>query len=216
MLAIALIVGEPARAQEKYLRLSVVDLQENPIELVEFTLGGKSSTGITDSNGKARILLANETESNVEVELRIVGAPKGKDYVFISPWDKRVRIPSFRDASQNAVKIVLAERGVRLLLEDPRALKALASTIIYKESPGLNAEQPPERRREAALAEVSRLFNLQPEEILRAIQAWGEKAKNPLEAAQADFIAQNYSKASAEQVRSRLYAGGATSAVAEC
>src|SRR5262249_45485137 len=108
--AIALIVCGVTRAQEKYLHLSVVDLQENPIELVELTLSGKSSTGVTDSNGKARIRLAPETEPNIEVELRIVGAPK--DYVFISPWDKRVRIPSFRDASQNVVKIVMAERGI--------------------------------------------------------------------------------------------------------
>jgi tetratricopeptide (TPR) repeat protein len=47
------------------------------------------------------------------------------------------------------------------------------------------------------MAEVARQFDLPKEEIIRAIQAWGEKAKDPFDKAQADFIAKNYAKASA-------------------
>jgi hypothetical protein len=192
--AMALIVCGLARAQEKYLHISVVDPRGKPIQLVELTTSGKSSTSVTDSNGKVTLRLAPETDSNIEVELVIGSAPK--DMVFISPWDGRVRVPPFGDASQNVVKIVLDERGNRRMLEDPEARRAMATTIIYIGSPGLALGQSPEARREAALAETSRLFGLPSDEIVRAILDLGEKAKDPFDKAQADFIAKNYAKAS--------------------
>src|SRR5262245_52817654 len=109
--AMALIVCGLARAQEKYLHISVVDPRRKPIELVELTTSGKGSTGVTDSNGKVTLRLAPETDSNTEIELVIGGA--AKNMVFISPWDGRVRVPPFSNASQHVVKIVLGERGNR-------------------------------------------------------------------------------------------------------
>lgn len=146
---IAFTVFRPVLAQDKYLHLSVVDLSDKPIELVQLTVSVKSSTGTTNSDGKARILLTSKTPPSTEVEVRITSAPV--DLVFISPWDKRVRVPSFRNASQNEVKIVLAERGIRRLLEDPRAIKAMIENYIEKSESRSVAEGLAKRWRSSAL-----------------------------------------------------------------
>ncbi len=202
VLALSFFCGE-ILAQERTLQISVVDLQDKPIEFVQLTTTAKSTTEVTNSDGKATIKLLENTPINSEVGLRITGTPKDKDYVFISPWDKRVVVPS-------KVTIVLAERGIRQLLEDPRALRALASNIIRDEAPGSSLGDSPELRREVAIAEVAKQFELPKDEIIRAIQAWGEKAKDPYDKAQADFIAKNYAKASAGFAEARRLRKAAT------
>src|SRR5262245_37090811 len=56
--AVTLAIWATAPAQEKDLRLSVVDPRGKPIELVELTPRGKGGGGVTDSNGKAELRLA--------------------------------------------------------------------------------------------------------------------------------------------------------------
>lgn len=179
------------RAQERVLHVSVVDLQGKSIQLVRLTTNAESSTEITNSDGKA-VIKVKGVPFNTEVELRISVKPEDKviDYVFISPWNGRVKVPG-------SDTVVLAERGIRQMLEDPRALRALASNIIRDEAPSSSLRESPEQRRESAIAEVARQFGLPKDEIVKAILAWGDKAKDPFDKAQADFIAKNYAKASA-------------------
>lgn len=181
--------------QDKSLSFTVVDLQGKPIEFVELAVSGISSPAVTDKQGKARIRLSSEIRPNTEVEVRLARSPR--NMVFISPWDGRITIPGFREVADDDSKIVLAERGSRFLLEDVRALKALVSNILLHEAPQTSLEEALERRRETAMAEIFRLFGLKQDEAIRALRLWREKAKDPFEKAQADFLARNFSKASA-------------------
>lgn len=177
--AAAVLLYSAIYAQKRVLHITVVDMQGKPIESVNLTTTEYSSHGITNSDGKVTIPLATETPLNIMVELLISGP---KDFVFIEPWDKRVR-------EDRVIKIVLAEKGSSQLLEDPRALKALFSIIAQNEaSLGMG--------REAGLVAASLQFGLPKEEIVRAIRYWGGKAKSYFDKAQADFKGKNYAQAS--------------------
>lgn len=189
---VTLVAYGSANAQEKTLRVSVVDLQNRPIESIELTAGG-SSPRPTNSQGHARIPLASETKPNEEVELLITSPPN--KLVFISPWNSRVRVPPFTNSSANSVTIVLAERGIKDLLTDERALNAIANIVGNRWPLPQILEQSTEMRREAVLNKVAKEFDLKVDELTQALQEWSKKAKDPIERGKAALAAGNYTDA---------------------
>src|SRR3954470_4292969 len=95
------------RAEQGVLVVHVKDLHDHPIENVRFRAGdtsvsapttkqspqGSTAAGqtATDSFGEARVRLGAQTKPNDVILLEIVGYPKDKDLVFISPRGKKTR-----------------------------------------------------------------------------------------------------------------------------
>ena len=179
------------------LVVHVADPQDRPIAGVVLSTKGDGSTGPpTSLAGKTRIRLAPQTRPNNSVSLQVVRAPK--DFVFLSPWDSRVRVPPFENESENFVQVVLAERGDRALLENGKALATLASRINAANAPKAITEVVTEEQRRAARGEVAREFGLEPDEVHRAIRDWGQKAKDPYEKGLSALYEENYPEASRE------------------
>ena len=153
-------------AEEGILVIHVVDTQNKPIGGVRLTTRGDGSISPpTDRVGKTRIKLALQTLPNSEVSLQIAKALK--DMVFISPWDGRVRVSPFENESQNYVSIVLAERGSRELLINPKALASLAAKINTENAPQTSQQQDlTAEQRRAVLEEQAKIFGLNPDESI--------------------------------------------------
>jgi tetratricopeptide (TPR) repeat protein len=201
--AIAIIVSYSiANAEEHYLIVQATDTQGRPIADIVITATGDSSQPITDISGKARIKLASETKPNDEITLLIVRSPEKKDLVLISPWNNRVRVPPFDNATQHVAEIVLEERGIRRLLESEQALIALASRLNAATAPKAINEKTTDEQRKAALEEVSKAFGLKPEDVDKAIRVWGERTNDPYEKGLAALYEKNYPKATEELTRS--------------
>jgi tetratricopeptide (TPR) repeat protein len=181
-------------AEEGVLIIHVADVHDQPIRGVGLTTKGDGSISPpTDVAGKTRIKLPIQTRSNSEVSLQVVRAPK--DMVFISPWDGRVRVPPFENESQNYASIVLAERGSRELLSNPKALAAVAATINSGNAPKSPDEKLTAEQRHTVLEEQAKAFGLKPDEVDRAIREWGNKTKDPYEKGLAALYAENYPEA---------------------
>jgi hypothetical protein len=86
----------------------------------------------------------------------VVRAPK--DLVFISPWDARVRIPPFENEAQNFVCLVLAQRGDRMLLEDPRSRQTMAARINAANARRTPTEKLTDEQRREPLEELARAY----------------------------------------------------------
>ena len=83
--------------------------------------------------------------------MQIEKAPR--DLVFVSPWDGRILVPPFENESENYAPIVLAERGDRALLENPRPL---AERINAELSPKNTSKEITQEQRQAARALVAK------------------------------------------------------------
>lgn len=180
-------------AQDRVLRILVVDLEGKPIPRIELSVRGASSTGITQDDGKANIVLAPLTAPNSEIKLYIVSAPK--EYVFISPWEAQVRVPPFENATPNSIQVVMAEKGLRALLEDHRSLVAAAEAIKRANDWRLGKDILPKEKRVEALKTVAEAFGLDPKDLDQALRELEDKAKDPYEKGQSALYSKNYVEA---------------------
>jgi tetratricopeptide (TPR) repeat protein len=190
---VAILFGHLVNAQDRLLRILVVDLEGKPIPGIQLSARGASSVGITTDDGKVTIVLAPQTAANSEVKLYIVDAPK--EYVFISPWESQIRVPPFDNATSNSVQVVLAEKGLRALLEDHRALVAAAEAIKRAADWRIGKEILPREKRVETLTTVAEVFGLDPKDLDQALRELEEKAKDPYEKGMSAFYTENYSEA---------------------
>jgi tetratricopeptide (TPR) repeat protein len=182
-----------AFAEQGILVVHVSDPQDRPIENVRLATQGDGSTGApTSGPGRTRIKLAAQTRAKTWVTLQII---QPQNLVFVSPWDKRVQVPPFENESENFVPVVLIERGNRLALESGQALVAITSKVNQANSVKAN-QTGDQRSDQTALQDVAREFGLAPEEVDRAIRAWGTKATDPYEKGLAALYERSYPEAS--------------------
>jgi tetratricopeptide (TPR) repeat protein len=137
------------------------------------------------------------------VLLEIVGYPKDKDLVFISPWDKWTHVPAFDNEAKNFVAVTLAERGDRACLENTTCIRAAAAQINRENAPKTaTARRTSEDQSKEALATIARQFGLDPKEIDQAIRAWGERSEDPHDQGLAALYEKRYSEASMDLEKS--------------
>ena len=178
-----------ARAEQGILVLYVADVEGKALSRVRISVKGDGGTDET-KEGKARIRLAPQTKPGSSVTLALLPPT---NLVFISPYDERVQVPSFENESANYVSVTLAERGDKRLLEDPAALHAMVKRATDAAAPKTAGEKDSAARAAQALKDVAQQFNLPPDEIDRAIRAWGRKAQDPYDKGLAELYARNYS-----------------------
>jgi hypothetical protein len=195
------VLTAPCLAEKAVLVVQINDVQNHPVIGVLIKTAGASEPARSDPTGLARIKLDSTTKVNAWIHLQIVESPKGKDLVLISPWDGAAQVPPFEDESTNYVPVVTVNRGDRRILEDPTAIRALAARINRENSSKPKTQDPAEQRREA-LGTIAQAFGLPPEEVDKAIRAWGEKTNDPYEKGLAALYEKNYPLASQELSKS--------------
>jgi tetratricopeptide (TPR) repeat protein len=192
-----LVLIAVCHAEKGTLVIQVSDIHNQPVANVELAAKGSSESGITDRFGRARIKLDPQTKVNDWIILQITRSPAGKDLVFISPWDAHVQVPPFENETTNFLPLVMAERGDRALLENGKALTTIVARINKANSPK-SKDPDPEQQRQLALATIAEAFGLAPDEVDKAIRAWGERANDPYEKGLAALYENNYPLASRE------------------
>ena len=191
-------------AEEGIFIVHVSDTQNRPMTgVILGTKGGGSAEGPTGLDGKTRIRLALETKSGSWVTLQIVQVVGHKDLVFISPWNRQIRVPPFENESENFAPIVVAKRGDRALLESGEALLALAARINETNAPKSVDERLTDEERKENLKKIVQEYGLKPEDVDQAIRVWGKKTKDPYEKGLAALYAENYPEAT-EQLSESL------------
>jgi len=164
------------------LVVNVQDVRKHPVSGVQIGVEGDGGSAVTDDHGKARIRLAPQNKEKDWVSLQIVKSPLGKDLVMVSPWDSRTPIPSFENESENFVRIVVVEYRDRAALENGSVLAALTAKINQGNAPKTPEKEGREEDPKANLAAVAQQFGLDPEDLDKAIRAWGEKTTDTYEA----------------------------------
>lgn len=188
-------------AEQGVLVVHISDPQARPITGVMLSTRGDGSTGSpTDRAGKTRIRLAPGVRPGAWVALQVVRGPR--DLVFISPWDSRARVPPFENESENFAPVVLAARGDRASLEALRVVSSIAARVCaasaWKNVKGKGVDA----HRRAALEEVSRLFQLDPTDVDRALRALGVQSKDAYEKGMSALYQLDYPEATEELAQS--------------
>src|SRR5271165_4099425 len=187
-----------AWAETGFLVLHVKDVQQHPVADLQIGVEGDGGSGTTDAKGKARIKLAPQTTAKSWVSLQIEQSPPGKDWVMVSPWERRTLVPSFENESENFVEVVVVQRGDRAALESGTVLKAAVQQINKANAPRSADKQATPENPKANLEAVAKQFGLSPDDLDKAIKAWGAKTTDPYDAGLAALYARNYDKATTD------------------
>ncbi len=94
------------------------DASHRPLKGVEIGVMGNGGSDVSDIQGKARIKLGNQTREGTSVSLQIVPHRSAPIYVFLSPLDGRVIVPSFNSEANNFVGVTLVKPGDKMLLSN--------------------------------------------------------------------------------------------------
>jgi tetratricopeptide (TPR) repeat protein len=196
----------PVAAEQGKLSLHVTDPKGIPVAHLEIaTAGDGGGPKETDRTGRVILVLARDTKVNSSVSFQIVKSPKGHDYVMVSPWNSSTLVPSFENESNNYVEIVVAERGDKALLENPKALRSLAAKLTETTTGKIVDGQTSDDLQKQAMGTISKQYGLPAEEIDRAIRGWGAKSSDPYDIGLAALYERNYPEAT-KQLTSSLEA----------
>ena len=201
---VSFLAAALVQAQPSVLRLEVTDTEDRPVAGVVLSPRGYGGTSAPSGrDGRTRLSLVGVVPGG-SVLLRVVPGEAGwVDWVFIDPWNGRVRMPPADRGPESYESVVVLRRSDRQLLESGEALAAITATILEElgrqTSPGrkLTAEDW-----EAVLVEVAAGYGLPPDEIDQALRAWGETAEDPYERGLSALYEENYPVASAELSKS--------------
>ncbi len=194
------LLSPTARAETGFLVLHVNDVHNHAIvslEIKEIADDGDARSALTDQKGKARIRLAPQVKESSWVSLQIVKSPAGTNWMMVSPWDYKSQVPSFENENKNFIEVVVVQHGERAALEKGTVLKALAQQINKANAPKSADKQaaPPDPK--ANLEAVAKQYGYTPEEVDKAIRAWGATATDPYDVGVAALYERNYPKATA-------------------
>ena len=118
--------------------------------------------------------------------------------MMVSPWDYRAQVPSFENESDNFVEVVVVQRGERAALESGTVLKAAVQQINKANAPKSADKQAAPENPKANLEAVAKQYGLSPDDLDKAIKAWGAKTNDPYDAGLAALYERNYGKATTD------------------
>jgi tetratricopeptide (TPR) repeat protein len=185
----------PLAAEQGVLVVRVKDIHQHAMKGLQLRVEGSAVGAPTDDSGLARIRLSPQTKQGSWVAVQLVKSQT--DLVFISPWDGQVMVPPFESATE--VPVVLATRGDRAVLENGAALSSITASVLKKIQPlAKNAPASGEQQSSEALAEVSRTYGLKPEDLDKAIRAWGDNTEDPYEKGLVALYEKRYPEATSQ------------------
>ena len=159
-----------AWAEVGILVVHVQDVQTHPVAGLVIGVEGDGGSAVTDVRGVARIKLAPQTKVGSSVFLQILKSPPGQDLVIVSPWERRIVVPSFESETGNFVEVVVAQRGDRAALESGAVLKAAMQQINKANAPKSADKQAAPEDPKANLNAVAKHLGLSPEDVDKAIR----------------------------------------------
>src|SRR5271157_4022238 len=180
------------------LLVLVQDLQKQPVKGVQIGIEGAGGTGTTGDDGKALLPLTKDTNENDWVSLQILHSPPRKDLVMVSPYDNHTLVPPFRNKAENFVRVVVIQRGDLAALQNGTVLRAFAEKINKANAPKSADKQTAPENPKANLEAVAKQYGLSPEDLDKAIRAWGAKTTDLYDAGLAALYARNYDKATTD------------------
>lgn len=193
----AFLTGNAALAENGVMVVHVTYLDKKPLPRVRISVVKEGSTEKTGSDGKARLRLAAGVKEEQEITLQVVPLAHDKGpWVFVSPWNQRVRVPPF--SGDEAVPVVLARKADKdALLGSSEGRKALEQSILSGLSKLRQAksEITDEQRRTVLLFQAA-AYGLKPEEVDAAIRAAAQKSPDLYEQGLAALYEKNYPVAS--------------------
>jgi tetratricopeptide (TPR) repeat protein len=205
LLGLAVLIGSGcslntcvAMAESGVLVVHVKDVQRHPIGGLQIGVEGDGGSAITGDDGKARIQLAKQTKEKSWVSLQILRSPPNKDYVMVSPWEYRAIIPSFENESENFIEVVVVQRGDRAALESGTVLAAATAQINKANATKTVDRTAPEEDPRSNLIAVAKQYGVSPDDLDRAIRAWGAKATDPYDAGLVSLYERRYANASSQ------------------
>jgi tetratricopeptide (TPR) repeat protein len=174
--------------------IHVSDADENPLSGV--LLGNKgdgTTSSLTNSTGTTRLELPKAMQPGDWVHLQIVkGKESNENWILISPWDGRIQVPLSDNKSDRFVTVVVAQKFDKRLLSNPKALRAMAESVLNELAPKTAGETLTSAQQHDILVTVAQKYGLEPNEIDKAIRAWGQKAKDPYELGLVALLEKNY------------------------
>lgn len=164
-------VTGPVAAEDRILRVQVVDVAGVPQARLLIGLTGEGTYQSTDQQGNARIPLPAQTRVGDPVMLRL----SNKSLVFISPSEGRTHIPSFEEKPGNFITVLVGKLGELTLLKSGDVLRNFLNQVLdevqqlQKQSTEKTATQL-----RMVLHERAGGFGLNAEDFDRAVRAWLE------------------------------------------
>ena len=183
------------RGETGYVNVRVEDVHQQPVRLVEIGIA-RGTSKLTKDDGKAQLPLADDIKADDWISFQLVHSPPGKDLAIVSPWDNRIPVPSFAENSENLVHIIVVQRGDRAALESGTILASLTAKINKANLPHAANQRLQQGDPKEALLEMAKQYGLTPEDIDRAIRAWGATTTDTYEAGLVALYERNYAKAS--------------------
>src|SRR5271165_3349324 len=180
------------------LLVLVQDAQKRPVKGVEIGVEGGGGSKVTGGDGKALLTLTKDTNENDWVSLQILHSPPGKDLAMLSPYDGRTLVPPFKNKAENFVRVVVIQRGDPTPLQNGTVVRAFAERINKANAPKSADKQAASESPKANLEAVAKQFGLSPEDLDKAIRAWGAKTTDTYEAGLAALYARDYDKATTD------------------
>ncbi|HYG64158.1 MAG TPA: pentapeptide repeat-containing protein [Thermoanaerobaculia bacterium] len=164
-------VTGPTAAEDRILRVQVVDVAGVPQARLLIGLAGEGTFQSTDQQGNARLPLPAQARVGDPVTLRL----SNKALVFISPSEGRTHIPSFDEKPGNFVTALVGKLGELTLLKSGDVLRSFLNQVLGE------VERLQERSTEATATQLRTVlderaggFGLNAEDFDRAIRAWLE------------------------------------------
>ena len=208
---LASVFALPTWCQNPLLNITVSDLDDNPVQgLILSTAGSSSTSRPTEAHsGKTSIVLAESTRVGDWVQILLSQqAGREKTYAMIQPFGGWAMVPGFEANSKNFVHVYVIRKDQKLQLNNGRLMVTLVREVVsYRRSEDDNSKTIAGRRSEddnnkaipaldlnRALVLVSEKYNIEPAQLQKAIQAWGEKPSNDFDAALFALYSQNLEK----------------------
>lgn len=188
-----------AHAESHVLVIQVHSADGQPLRGIQLqVLGGGS--GISDNQGKLRIRLAQETPEGANVDIDIVHAKTGPRYEIFQPIDKRIRVPPFREESNNYASVYVAKVGDKATLSIDGAVKILVYGIAGSKTNDVSHVRSPRglqvRSPEITLEDIASRLELPVADVRKASSKFEERSTDPYDKAVAE-MAQGHSKEAA-------------------
>src|SRR5215510_15275393 len=116
LICLVALTAITAQAEPRILWVKVLNLKDRPVRKISVGAEGSGSSALTDDRGMAGIRLSPQSRPGTWVTLE---APGG-DYVFVSPWNRKVPVPALGNELENFVTVYLTAKGDREALESGR------------------------------------------------------------------------------------------------
>src|SRR5690348_1963546 len=106
LVCMGILAAITAQAEPGVLWVKVMNINDSPIRRIRIGADGPGSSDLTDDRGFAKIRLAPQPGAEPWVILKVSGG----NYAFVSPWNRKVAIPSSGNGMENPLDVYLIGR----------------------------------------------------------------------------------------------------------